>query len=213
VHLGGNETDGGHQRTGKPLVSPETTRQMLVMSTLTTPMSTTTATARAGDAPTDAPRLVAPRRPAGMAIYESIFTRRRIAKPLGVVRSPQDAGAVLRAYLCADEADQEHVVVALLNIKHVVIGVVTVYIGNASGAPVRVGEVFRDAVRLNASAVVVAHNHPSGDPAPSADDLALTRGLAAAGRLLDIELLDHIILGGDGRSASLRALGAAGFER
>ena len=59
----------------------------------------------------------------------------------------------------------------------------------------RVGEVFRDAVRRQAAALVVVHNHPSGDPTPSADDLRITAELAQAGRLLDIELLDHIVIG------------------
>ena len=71
----------------------------------------------------------------------------------------------------------------------------------------RVGEVFRDAVRRQAAAVVVVHNHPSGDPTPSADDLRITAELAEAGRLLDIELLDHVVIGAEGW-VSLRALGA-----
>ena len=71
----------------------------------------------------------------------------------------------------------------------------------------RVGEVFRDAVRRQAAALVVVHNHPSGDPSPSAEDLRITRELADAGRLLDIELLDHLVIG-HGRWVSLRSLGA-----
>jgi DNA repair protein RadC len=63
---------------------------------------------------------------------------------------------------------------------------------------VRVGEVFRDAVRCQAAAIVVVHNHPSGDPSPSADDLRITAELAEAGRLLDIELLDHVVVAADG---------------
>jgi len=82
-----------------------------------------------------------------------------------------------------------------------------VYLGNLAGSAVRVGEVFRDAVRACAASVVVVHNHPSGDPAPSGEDLRITSELADAGRLLDIELLDHVIVG-RGRWTSLRALGA-----
>ena len=118
--------------------------------------------------------------------------------------------ALLREYVRPDEVEQERLVVALLNVKHAVIGLEPLYVGNVSGSSVRVGEVFRAAVRLNASAIVVCHNHPSGDPTPSADDLAVTRDIAAAGRILDIELLDHVILGGEGRTASLRALGHLG---
>jgi DNA repair protein RadC len=74
-----------------------------------------------------------------------------------------------------------------------------------------VGEVYRDAVRRCAAAVVVAHNHPSGDPSPSGEDLRITAELVEAGRLLDIELLDHVVIG-RGRWTSLRAMGAVGQE-
>src|SRR5919109_736662 len=97
--------------------------------------------------------------------------------------------------------------VLLLNTKNVVTGLVTVYVGNLAGSSVRVGEVFRDAVRRQSAAVVVVHNHPSGAPSPSADDLRITAELAEAGRLLDIELLDHVVVAADGW-ISLRALGA-----
>jgi DNA repair protein RadC len=89
----------------------------------------------------------------------------------------------------------------------VVTSAVTVYAGNLAGSSVRVGEVYRDAVRRLAAGIVVVHNHPSGDPSPSADDLRITRELADAGRLLDIDLLDHVIVAAEGW-VSLRALGA-----
>ncbi len=88
---------------------------------------------------------------------------------------------------------------------------VTVYQGNVSAALVRVAELFRDAVRIHAAGVIVVHNHPSGDPEPSADDLHLTAEAIAAGRLLDIALLDHVILAGDS-FVSLRDRGVA-FDR
>ena len=92
------------------------------------------------------------------------------------------------------------------NTRNVVLGRATVYVGNLAGSPVRIGEVFREAVRRQAAAVVVAHNHPSGDPSPSGEDLRITAELAEAGRLLDIELLDHLVIG-HGRWVSLRAAG------
>jgi DNA repair protein RadC len=141
------------------------------------------------------------------AVYEYTFTRRRVAEPLGTVRAPGDVTAVLRDFLRPDEAEQERLVVAVLNVKNAIIGVETVYIGNASGSSVRVGEVFRAAVRLNASAIVVAHNHPSGDPTPSAEDVSITTALAAAGHILDIPLLDHVIVGSYARCVSMRATG------
>jgi DNA repair protein RadC len=103
--------------------------------------------------------------------------------------------------------EREELRSVLLNTKNSVTGMVTVYAGNLAGSSVRVGEVFREAVRRQSAALVVVHNHPSGDPSPSAEDLRITRELAEAGRLLDIELLDHLVIG-HGRWVSLRALGA-----
>ncbi len=99
----------------------------------------------------------------------------------------------------------------LLNTKNVVLRVATVYQGNVSTSLVRVGELYRDAVRLNASGVILVHNHPSGDPTPSPDDLHLTAEALAAGRLLDIDLLDHLVVGHDAY-VSLRDRGIA-FDR
>jgi DNA repair protein RadC len=93
--------------------------------------------------------------------------------------------------------EREELRVILLNARNVVLRVVTVYVGNVSSSLVRVGELFRDAVRLSASGVILAHNHPSGDPTPSPEDLHLTAEALAAGRLLDIALLDHLVIGHD----------------
>jgi DNA repair protein RadC len=92
--------------------------------------------------------------------------------------------------------------------KNAVLRVSTVYQGNVSSSLVRVGELYRDAVRLNASGIILVHNHPSGDPTPSPDDLHLTAEALAAGRLLDIELLDHLVIGHDA-FVSLRERGVA----
>jgi DNA repair protein RadC len=127
------------------------------------------------------------------------------AEPGWRVRSPSDVGERLQPAM--RHLEQEELRVLLLNTKNVVSGVVTVYVGNLAGSSVRVGEVFRDAVRRQAAAIVVVHNHPSGDPSPSGDDLRITAELAEAGRLLDIELLDHVVVALDGW-VSLRALGA-----
>lgn len=121
------------------------------------------------------------------------------------IRSPADLAERLMPSM--GHLPREELRSVLLNTKNTVTGMVTVYAGNLAGSPVRVGEVFRDAVRRQAAALVVVHNHPSGDPAPSAEDLRITRELAEAGRLLDIELLDHLVIG-HGRWVSLRALGA-----
>jgi DNA repair protein RadC len=93
--------------------------------------------------------------------------------------------------------EREELWVLALNAKNVVQRVSHVYAGNVSASLVRVGELFRDAVRLDASGVILVHNHPSGDPTPSPDDLHLTAEAIAAGRLLDVDVLDHVVIGHD----------------
>jgi DNA repair protein RadC len=132
------------------------------------------------------------------------------AEPGWRVRAPSDVAD--RLLPAMRQLEREELRVLLLNTKNVVTAAATVYAGNLAGSSVRVGEVFRLAVRRQAAAVVVVHNHPSGDPTPSADDVRITAELAEAGRLLDIELLDHLVVGADGW-VSLRALGAAGSGR
>jgi DNA repair protein RadC len=126
------------------------------------------------------------------------------------VRSPADVGERLLDSM--GWLEREELRVLLLDTKNTITARRTVYVGNLAGSSVRVGEVFRDAVRVCAAAIVVVHNHPSGDPAPSGDDLRITAELAQAGRLLDIELLDHLIIG-RGRWVSLRAIGALDSAR
>ena len=109
------------------------------------------------------------------------------------VRAPRDVAERLMVEMGSLEREELRVV--LLNTKNVVVRVVTVYQGNVSASLVRVGELFRDAVRINAAGAILVHNHPSGDPTPSPDDLHLTAEALAAGRLLDIELLDHLVIG------------------
>jgi DNA repair protein RadC len=91
--------------------------------------------------------------------------------------------------------DQEHLLVVLLDTKNRVIATPIVYVGNVNSSIIRPAEVFREAVRHNAPNVIIAHNHPSGDPAPSAEDITITRQLIEAGKILDITLLDHIVIG------------------
>jgi DNA repair protein RadC len=121
-----------------------------------------------------------------------------------VVRSPADVANLLSAEMGLLE--QEHLRVVLLNTRNEVLGIPEVDKGSVNTSLVRVGEVFREAVRRNCPAVVVVHNHPSGDPTPSADDLSMTRQMVEAGRLLDIEVLDHLIIG-HGRYVSLKEQG------
>ena len=151
--------------------------------------------------------------PAGSAprLAAALEVGRRVARQPAdgpwLVRTPADAAEPLIDSM--GSLEREELRVLLLDTKNVVVAERTVYRGNLAGSSVRVGEVFRDAVRRCAAAVVVAHNHPSGDPSPSGEDLRITTELAEAGRLLDIELLDHLVIG-RGRWTSLRAIGAIG---
>jgi DNA repair protein RadC len=120
------------------------------------------------------------------------------------VRSPADVMALVGGEMAL--LDQEQLRVILVNTRNQVMGVAEVYRGNVSGALVRVSELFREAIRQNAPCVLLVHNHPSGDPSPSPDDVALTKQTIAGGELLQIEVLDHIIIG-DRRYASLKELG------
>ena len=105
------------------------------------------------------------------------------------IHSPQDVANLLMAEMAF--LDQEHLRVLLLNTKNQVLGISEVYKGNVNSSVIRAGEVFQEAVRSNCPSVIVVHNHPSGDPTPSQEDVQVTRQLVEAGRLLDIELLDH----------------------
>ncbi len=103
---------------------------------------------------------------------------------------------------------QENVRVILLNSARRVIGLQTIYIGTVNTSVLRIAEVFRDALIRNSPAIILAHNHPSGDPSPTPEDVEVTQAVANAGRLLDIALLDHIIMSHQ-RWVSLRDLGFA----
>lgn len=126
-----------------------------------------------------------------------------------MIRSPGDIAD--RLILQMGRLEREELRVVILDTKNHVLRVQTVYQGNVSSSLVRVGELYRDAVRLNAASVILVHNHPSGDPTPSPDDLHLTAEALAAGRLLDIGLLDHLVIGHDAY-VSLRDRGVA-FDR
>lgn len=113
------------------------------------------------------------------------------------VRDASSAVATLVQYLGGE--DREHFVVILLNSKNRIIGINTVSVGSLSSSLVHPREVFKPAILSNAAAILVAHNHPSGDPTPSQEDVVITRRLREAAELLDIRLLDHIVLGENGR--------------
>lgn len=120
------------------------------------------------------------------------------------IQSPEDAANLLLYEM--GSLEQEHLRVLLLNTRNECMQSVDVYRGSLNSSLIRIGEVFREAIRQNSAAIIVAHNHPSGDPTPSPEDIAVTRALVEAGKLVDIEVLDHLVIG-QNRFVSLKAKG------
>ncbi len=121
------------------------------------------------------------------------------------INSPQDVANLVMGEMAALE--QEHLRVLLLNTRNEVLSIQDIYVGNVNSSVVRPAEVIRPAVRDNAPSIIVVHNHPSGDPTPSQEDVGITQQLAAAGKLLGVELLDHVVIGNGGRFVSLNEQG------
>ncbi len=109
------------------------------------------------------------------------------------INSPADAAALVQYEMSALEKEEMRVI--LLDTRNHVLDTVTVAHGSLNSAQMRVGEIFTPAVRRNAAALIAVHNHPSGDPTPSPQDIAVTRAMLEAGKLLDIEVLDHLVIG------------------
>ena len=105
--------------------------------------------------------------------------------------------------------DREHLRTVLVNTKSEIMGIREIYVGNVNTSVARPSEIFRPAIRENAPAIIVVHNHPSGDPTPSGEDIVVTRQLIQAGNVLGIELLDHIVIGSEERFVSFKEHGLA----
>jgi len=125
------------------------------------------------------------------------------------IRSSADAAGILLWEIGNKEQEYFHII--YLDTRHRVLHNETLYRGTLNATYVRIAEIFREAVKHNAAAVLVGHNHPSGDPTPSPDDIALTRRLVDAGRLMEIEVVDHIVVGHH-RWVSLRERGLGGLS-
>ncbi|MEX2374812.1 MAG: DNA repair protein RadC [Dehalococcoidia bacterium] len=121
------------------------------------------------------------------------------------VDSPATAAQVLEQYL--DGADREHFVVLLLDTQNQIIGIHTVTVGTLDASLIHPREVFKPAILANAASVILAHNHPSGDPTPSAEDRSVTRLLTEAGVTIGIEVLDHVVVGDLHRYHSFKEAG------
>ena len=122
-----------------------------------------------------------------------------------MINSPADAAALVQHDMSLLE--KEHLRVLLLDRRNRVLDIEEIYQGSVNSSQVRVGEIFHAAIGRLASAIIIAHNHPSGDPTPSPDDVAVTRAIVQAGKLLDIETLDHLIIGQAGKWVSLKERG------
>ncbi len=132
--------------------------------------------------------------------FVSLAPEERVA-----INSPQDVANLVTGEMAALE--QEHLKALLLNTKNEVLSVQEIYIGNVNSSVVRPAEVIRPAVRDNAPSIIIVHNHPSGDPTPSSEDVAITRELVDAGKLLGVDVLDHLVIGSGNRYVSLKEKG------
>ena len=132
-------------------------------------------------------------------IMAAIQLGQKLTRPVDqdriVIHSPEDAADLVQYEMSA--LTQEELRVIILNTRNHLINVVTIYKGSLNSSQVRMGEVFRPAIKHNAAAIIVVHNHPSSDPNPSPDDVAITKAIVKAGKILDTQVLDHLIIGGN----------------
>lgn len=120
------------------------------------------------------------------------------------INSPADAAALVQYEMSLLE--QEYLKVMLLDTRNRVLDIVEIYHGSVNSSQVHVGELFKPALQRLAPAILICHNHPSQDPTPSPDDVSVTRAIVQAGKLLDITVLDHLVIGGN-RFVSLKERG------
>jgi len=131
------------------------------------------------------------------------FGRRETVEkePRPKISSPADAANLVMYEM--GSLQREELWVMILNTRNEVLEIDKVYKGCVNACTVRVGELFKKAIELNAPAMIVLHNHPSGDPTPSPDDVGITRAIVESGNLLDIQILDHLVVG-QGRFVSMK---------
>jgi DNA repair protein RadC len=139
---------------------------------------------------------------AAVELGRRVLSRRPAERQL--LAGPRDAALYLMPEYSARPVEQFGLV--LLDTRHRVLRTSVLAVGSLDGAPVQPREVFRHALLASAAAVVLFHNHPSGDPQPSAQDVDLTRRMAAAGLLMGVSVVDHVVLG-DGRYCSMKEAG------
>ena len=122
------------------------------------------------------------------------------------IRGPEDAVHAINTILNLNNEAQEVLVTLMLNTKNSIVGIQEITRGSLSASIVHPREVYKAAILHNAASIILAHNHPSGSPSPSREDIAVTERILKAGKILDIPLLDHVIIG-DPRFVSLKEKG------
>lgn len=113
----------------------------------------------------------------------------------GIIRSPENVAELATGYLRLNEESEEYLYMICLNVKNKIIGVFELSHGNVNSSIVGVREMFQKALLANAVSIIVMHNHPSGDPTPSREDINVTKRMVEAGKIVGVEVLDHIIIG------------------
>ena len=139
-------------------------------------------------------------------IYKIKMIKENTVEYSNTIKSPCDVDALARDVLEMHEMAEENFIILCLNTKNKIAGVHTVSKGSLNASIVHPREVFKAAMLNNASGIICLHNHPSGDPEPSREDIEITHRLVNAGNILGIKVLDHIIIG-DGRYISLKEQG------
>ena len=140
-------------------------------------------------------------------IYKIKMVKEDTVEYSNTIKSPDDVAKLAHDVLEMHEMAEENFIILCLNTKNKIAGVHTVSIGSLSSSIVHPREVFKAAILNNAASIILMHNHPSGDPEPSREDIEITHRLVNAGNILGINVLDHIIIG-DGRYISLKEQGA-----
>lgn len=121
---------------------------------------------------------------------------------LPTISSPKEVASLVQYEMIS--FSQEHLWVLHLNTKNQVIGINKQYKGTLNSSTVRISELFRKAIMRNVAFIILVHNHPSGDPTPSPEDVRLTRAVVEAGELLDVSVLDHVVIGYNGKYVSMK---------
>jgi DNA repair protein RadC len=145
-----------------------------------------------------------PTPPQGVVALLELLRAMLQPSPRDQIKSPTDAAGLLMLEMST--LDHEELRTVLLDTRNRVQAITTVYVGSLNTSLIRVGEVFKAALLWNSAALIVVHNHPSGDPSPSPEDLLITKQIVEAGKLLDIDVLDHLVIG-QGRYLSMRERG------